>query len=59
VEWLNAVDENFVRFLKYGQFEPVEKSKVNPACTVMTSTWAVKKKASEKFRARLNTRGYE
>ena len=37
-QWLKAGDEEFVRFHKNGCFEPVERIKVKPACTVMTST---------------------
>ena len=58
-KWLKAVEEEFERFEKNRCFEPIERTELDPACTVMTSTWAMKKKASGKFRARLNARGFE
>ena len=44
-QWLKAVGEEFVRFQKNSCLEPVERIKVKPACTMMTSTWAMKKKS--------------
>jgi hypothetical protein len=38
---------------------PVPKSDVPQKAKVLTSTWAMKKKASGTFRARLNCRGFE
>ena len=59
IKWLKAAEKQFGRFEKNRCFEPVERKDIDPTCTVMTSTWAMKKKASVKFRARLNARGFE
>jgi Reverse transcriptase (RNA-dependent DNA polymerase) len=38
---------------------PVGKSTIGKDAKLMTNAWAMKKKASETFKARLNARGYE
>ena len=58
-KWLKVVEEEFDRFEKNRCFEPVERKDIDPTCTIMMSTWAMKKKASVKFRARLDARGFE
>ena len=58
-KWLKVVEEEFGRFEKNRCFEPVERKDIDPTCTIMMSTWAMKKKASVKFRARLDARGFE
>ena len=58
-KWLKAVEEEVGRFEKNRCFESVERKDIDPTCTVMTGTWAMKKKASGKFRARLNACGFE
>ena len=58
-KWLKAVEEEYDRFKKNGCFKPVERKYIDPTCTVMTSTWVMKKKASGKYRARLNSRDFE
>ena len=59
INWLKAVKEEFLRFEKNRCFEPVERKDIDPTCTVMASTWAIKKKASGNFCDRLNERGFE
>jgi hypothetical protein len=43
----------------HGAFKTVPKDKVPTGAKVLSSTWAVKKKANGTCRARLNARGYE
>ena len=59
IKWLKTVEEEFGKFEKNRYFESVERKDIDPTCTVMTSTWTMKKKASGKFRAWLNARGFE
>jgi len=40
-------------------WKAVPVSQVPKTAKIMTSTWAMKKKSSGKYRARLNARGYE
>jgi len=40
-------------------WKPIDRAKIPSNSKVLTSTWAMKKKASGKFRARLNARGFE
>jgi hypothetical protein len=58
-QWTQAVKEEFDRMNKHGVFEVVKASVVPKGAKVLTSTWAMKKKANGTFRARLNARGYE
>ena len=58
-KWLKAVEEEFDRFKKNNCFKPVERKDIDPTCTVMTGTQAIKNKTSGKYRARLNARGIE
>jgi hypothetical protein len=57
--WMKAVDEEHQRMKDHQVWEAVPKDKVEVGRKVLTSTWAMKKKANGKFRARLNARGYE
>jgi len=43
----------------HGVFKAVPRDEVPEGAKILTSTWAMKKKASGKYRARLNARGYE
>ena len=44
---------------QHNVFTPVPKHMIPPGTKVLTSTWAMKKKASGKRRARINARGFE
>jgi Reverse transcriptase (RNA-dependent DNA polymerase) len=54
-----AVDEEHDRMVKNKVWEAVPKSSVPKGAKILTSTWAMKKKASGVYHARLNARGYE
>ena len=58
-KWIESVDEEYNRFNKYGVFQEVSRDKVPENAKFVTTTWAMKKKASGIYRARLNMRGYE
>jgi hypothetical protein len=58
-EWEKAVEEEHRKFEKYGVLKAVKIEDVPKSAKVMTTTWAMKKKASGKYRARVNARGYE
>ena len=57
--WIKAVDEEHKQMTDHQVWEAVPKVDVVEGGKVLTSTWAMKKKANGKFRARLNARGYE
>jgi hypothetical protein len=59
VQWQNAVEEEHQRMVKHKVWEPVSKDELPEGSKVLTSTWAMKKKANGKYRARMNARGYE
>ena len=58
-KWEKAVEEEYQRFEANKCFQVVNRKEVGSSKKIMTSTWAMKKKSSGKFRARLNARGYE
>jgi hypothetical protein len=58
-KWKNAVQEEHNRMLKFGVWEAVRRKDVSAATKIIMSTWAMKKKASGTYRARLNARGFE
>jgi len=58
-KWQEAVKEEYDRMVKHGVFEAVPPDKIPDGAKVLTSTWAMKKKANGTYRARLNARGYE
>ena len=58
-EWHDAVAEEKERMDKHGVFQAVPMSEVPEGAKILTSTWAMKKKANGKKRARLNARGFE
>jgi hypothetical protein len=58
-EWEKAVEEEHRKFEKYGVLKAIYVKDVPEKAKVMTTTWAMKKKASGKYRARVNARGYE
>jgi hypothetical protein len=58
-DWIKGVNEEHERFKKHKCFKAVPRAEVPKGSKILTSTWAMKKKASGIFRARLNTGGYE
>ena len=58
-DWQEAVDEEHRKFSAYKIWKPVPKTEVPQGAKILTSTWAMKKKANGTFRARLNGRGFE
>eukprot|EP00980_Cylindrotheca_fusiformis_P016350 scaffold4869_cov71-Cylindrotheca_fusiformis.AAC.1 len=57
--WQKAVDEEHDRMVKRKVWKAVLKKDVPAAAKILTSTWAMKKKANGTYRARLNARGFE
>jgi hypothetical protein len=58
-KWTKAVQEEHNRMLKFGVCEAVRRKDVPAATKIVTSTWAMKKKASGTYRARLNAQRFE
>jgi hypothetical protein len=58
-KWTKAVDEEYQRMADYSVFKPVPRSSLPDGAKILTSTWAMKKKANGVFGARLTARGYE
>ena len=58
-EWHDAVAEEKDRMDQHGVFQAVPMKEVPEGAKILTSTWAMKKKANGKKRARLNARGFE
>ena len=58
-EWKVEVGSEKKRFDRFNAFTPFKRSELPANEKVMTTTWAMKKKASGERRARLNARGYE
>jgi hypothetical protein len=59
VKWQKAVDEEHERRQKHRVWEPVPFKELPKGSKVLTSTWAMKKKANGTYQARMNARGYE
>ena len=57
--WIKAVEKEHDNMTQYNVWEPVEKTKVPDGVKVLSSTWAMKKKANGTLRARMVARGYE
>ena len=57
--WYQAIEEEYESFVKNDCFEEVPINEVKPGTKIITSTWAMEKKASDRYRARLNARGFE
>ena len=57
-QWEEAIKKEHERMVMHKVWEPVSKHKVKNK-KILTSTWAMKKKADRKFRARINARGYK
>jgi hypothetical protein len=58
-QWERSVDEEHDRMIKHCVWQAILKRDIPRAVKIMTSTWAMKKKADGTFRARINARGYE
>ena len=58
-EWEAAVDQESDKMDKHTVFEPTKREDVPANARIITSTWAMKKKANGTFRARLNARGFQ
>ena len=58
-KWVKAIDEEHEQMLKHKVWTPVPRSEVPEGATILTTTWAMKKKSNGTFRARLNARGFE
>jgi hypothetical protein len=58
-KWMHAIEEEHKKMVDYNVWEVVQPGDVPTDAKILTSTWAMKKKASGKFRARINARGYE
>ena len=58
-EWHDAVAEEKDRMDRHGVFQAVPMKDVPAGAKILTSTWAMKKKANGTKRARLNARGFE
>ena len=58
-EWGHAVTVEHDRMVKHGVFKVVRKIDLPKGTKILTSTWAMKKKANGTLRARVNARGYE
>ena len=58
-KWIEAVKDEYENLRHYKVFEPVSKDDLPKDAKILTSTWAMKKKASGRYKARLNARGFE
>jgi hypothetical protein len=58
-KWKEAIHEEYERMQQHGVFEPVLISTLPPNFHRIDSTWAMKHKASGKYRARLAARGFK
>ena len=58
-EWHDAVAEEKGRMDRHGVFQAVPMNDVPAGAKILSSTWAMKKKANGTKRARLNARGFE
>jgi histone deacetylase 1/2 len=58
-QWEKAADEEHDRMVKHNVWLAILRRDIPMAAKIITSTWAMKKKANGTYRARLNARGYE
>jgi hypothetical protein len=58
-EWNKAVEKEHGRMVDHKAWIAKDRGKIPVNAKVLTNTWAMKKKASGTFRARLNARGFE
>ena len=57
--WLESVEEEHERMERAEVFRCISRGDLPSNAKVLTSTWAMKKKASGRKRARINARGFE
>src|SRR5688572_24587061 len=57
--WLKAVDTKYEKFFRYGVWELVPEIEVPADAKILTSMWAMKKKANGVLWARLDAKGYK
>jgi hypothetical protein len=58
-QWKKSVEKEYQRMEENKVWSPIDKAKLPTGAKILTSTWAMKKKADGKYRARLNCRGFE
>lgn len=58
-KWDQAVDGEHENMRKYGVWTPVALQDLPPGTKILTTTWAMKKKANGTHRARVVARGFE
>ena len=58
-EWQKAVEQEHKRMIERSVWKAVKRQDVPDTAKILTTTWAMKKKANGTYRARLNARGYE
>ena len=58
-KWQTAVDKEHDCMKKHNVWKAVNAEDIPSNTTVITSTWAMKKKSNGTYRARLNARGFE
>ena len=56
---MQTVDRELVPFEKHGVYKPVKRKEVPKDAKIVSTTWAMKKKANGKYRARCSMRGFE
>ena len=57
--WDQAVTEEYERMRDHKAWQEVDQNAIPKDTKIITSTWAMKKKANGTYRARLNARGFE
>ena len=58
-KWQEAIKDEHNRMMKMQVWQKVKKADLPADAKILTSTWAMKKKANGTYQARLNGRGYE
>ena len=58
-EWVQSVDKEHERMVTNRVFRPMHIDDIPEWATVLTTTWAMKKKANGTYRARMVARGFE
>jgi hypothetical protein len=58
-KWEQGVKAEHEKLVTYVVFQPVDVNEIPKDAKILTSTWAMKKKADRTYRARLTARGYE
>eukprot|EP00957_Ditylum_brightwellii_P068382 5191266-Ditylum_brightwellii.AAC.1 len=58
-KWKESVKEEYGHMEKHKVFKSIPRTKLPKNAKVVTSTWAMKKKANGTYQASLNASGYE